>query len=151
MRQFAIGQGTVPLDGYPYPRTGVDLVNAERPFVDIQGLALLEPFLIAPLVAAFPDDRRRARRHFGIPGEGVGFVDPITIDLALDPVLVESTVAHPGDEALENARAVGTSAQGVQGTVPSVEIPYNRDMLGIGCPDGEVGSMNSVHGHWPSP
>ena len=136
LRQFAVVQPAVALLGDTHPRTGMQLVDADRL---VAGLALgtrRHPLPVAPAVFQGPHHRGGTGRFLVPKRHGITLVHAVTSMMRNDVVLVAVTGSrrrhkprpHPG---------IPDRLQRMRFLVPPVEIADHRHGLGIRRPHGK--------------
>ena len=136
--QLAIVEEAVAVLGLALPRAEVDLIDRDR---RVQALApgpRIHPVVVVPgELGDVPDDRGGLGPDLGREAVGVGLLDEVAVDPALDLELVDLALDQAGEEDLPEA-ALSNSASGVGAAVPAVEVADHADPEGVGRPDGEV-------------
>ena len=140
---LAVGQGPVELLGHGAPGAEMHFVDGDRRREVVALPAIAHPGLVAPLVAEIVDVGAEARRDLVVHAERVGPVGRIAP--VADVVLVARPRPDAWDEQLPHAR-VALRMQAVRSLVPAVEVAEHRDVVGAGCPHGEVDAFHAVLG-----
>jgi hypothetical protein len=102
------------------------------------------PQTVVPLIAVqAADDGRRIGSLTGLEAHRIHLVDTTTGPM-MDQILISLTLAGIGRPCLPNA--IGDLVHVQIFTVPIVEITYDTDCSGIGCPNAKYETINTVPG-----
>ena len=120
----------------PPPTAEVDLVGVDRGVEGVVRRPRGHPVGVAPSVRVEIDDTRgRPRRELSSEAVWIGALgDAVS---TRHEVFVDRAGGGPGDERLPDTGGRET-AEGVQQSVPVVEVADDRHRVGVRCPDGEA-------------
>ena len=136
-RQLPIGQGTVSVLGFTFPRTEVNFVNRHRP-VELTGLraTLIHPRAIAPLkFRGVADDRGVVRWRLKARAIRI-CLNEKTAALVADFKFVELALAEARHKQLPHPRRA-ERAHRMKATIPAIEIADDRHPRRRRCPHGK--------------
>src|SRR5215469_13099746 len=133
---FAIRERAVVFLGNTHPGAEVDFIDCLRGTQRIVLAAPADPLLVLPLVGEVPNYRRRTGRFFVPEGDGVGFVDAVSVAIGFNVEFVQVTRLGVGDEALPDARG-SAGMQAVSFGIPAVEAADDRNRTSVRSPDAE--------------
>ena len=97
-------------------------------------------------MAGLEDDRCGSGRFFALERERIGLVELTSAQSREQSVLVAHSDGGPRNEALPDPRG-GVWREWVPRAVPTVEVPYDSNSLGIRRPYGEENSLDTAHRH----
>ena len=145
-RQLPIGQRTVSVLGFTFPRTEVNFVDRHRP-VELTGLraTLIHPRAIAPLkFRGVADDRCVVRWRLKARAIGIR-LNQKTAALVADFKFVELALAEARHEQLPNTRRA-ERAHRMKATIPAIEIANDRNPRRRRCPHGKRNAGHATQG-----
>ena len=120
----------------------MDLIDVQRLVVQRFLPPLLQPGLIAPLIAGdIINFGGGVRPGLRVKSIGVGLGQDAAVP-GVNGVLVDVVALHPGQEFLPNSAV--DLLHGAVLRVPAVEIPHNGDAGGIGSPHPEAIAVLAV-------
>src|SRR6266540_5298147 len=108
------------------------------------------PIEIAPLVVHVPYDGGRQRRVFGVERKRVSLVCRIPVVARDDVVLIMGSFPNPPEKPFPDSGSA-VQMQEMLRFGPSVEVAHHRNLLGVRCPHGEMGSLHAIQNSGMSP
>ncbi len=118
-------------------------------FVDRHGrsqrlarFALRHPSIVIPGIVQIPDDRCRLRRNLVEDGKRIRFLHPMAHGAGMDEIFVERAFVDTGNKTFPDPR-ISARMKPIALLVPMVKSAGHENLLGIGRPDGEIGSLDS--------
>ena len=121
----------------------MDFVNADGRAERIATAALLEPLGIGPFeFLVVPNDGGVFWRDFVEGTVRISFDGEMALE-SFNFVFIESALAEAGDENFPDAGRA-ENAHGVEAAVPVIEIANDTDALGVGRPNGETDTGDTV-------
>ena len=122
----------------------MNLIDGHRGVQGIPGIPFGQPFLVAPGVIQVPDDGSGTGRRFKIIAKGVGLIGFVQLIAGMDVEFVQYTGFYPRNKTLPDSR-LASRRQRMSGFVPTVKVADDKDLLGIGGPDCEIGALSVVN------
>ena len=108
--------------------------------------ALLYPCIIVPLMLVYIDyDTGGKGTQFSGEAIGVGLFYRVVVETRVDCILVQGPRFYARHKALPDSQLLVTQPHRVSSTLPTIEIPNNRDCKGIRRPYSKVNARYAVH------
>lgn len=128
----------------PFPRTEMQFVDGDGPLIAVFRGAVPQPVVVLPgETAEIIDERGTFRGMFRREGIRIGFLNDLPRGCP-ETEFIGAASTQVWDETPPDATVAGF--QGIFAVSPPIGITDDRNVAGIGRPDREFGSCNSVDG-----